>query len=263
MLLTELKKRKESLESIIDECNWKLSHAPDGKLKVSKSKGTFYYYVRQSKADKEGKYLKYEQNRSLITKLAEKDYAIRTLNAAAKELEAVKKMIEIEEERPVEKVYSDLQPGRRELVKPYEEPLDDRIQRWESTKPDVMDSYPGSYVIKTKNGEYVRSKAEYNIANSLLKAGIPYKYETTYLTLDGVNEKPDFEIMSPTTGEIFYWEHFGMMDKPRYQSKMMDKLNGYEMSGLYPGKGLIVTFDDGSHPLQQEHIDRIINDLLR
>ena len=54
-----------------------------------------------------------------------------------------------------------------------------------------------------------------------------------------------------------------MLDKPYYVKDMINKLNGFEESELYPGKGLIVTFDDGTHPLTQDHILQIINDLLR
>ena len=59
----------------------------------------------------------------------------------------------------------------------------------------------------------MRSKSEAMIAMSLYVQKIPYRYECE-LKLGSITLFPDFTIRHPETGEIFYWEHFGMMDKP-------------------------------------------------
>ena len=263
MLVDELRKRADSLKDYIEKCKWFLKKAPEGTLKTVATGNSVKYYIRTSKTDTNGKYLSPKTELRQITLLARKDYYERVLKSAKEELAKVEALLEYEQTEPLASVYTNLKPARQKLIRPFEEPMADRIRRWESVKPDVKPPKEGSYIISTKRGEYVRSKAEYNIANALFANNIPYKYEPSYMSKDGTYSRPDFQVMNSTTGEILYWEHFGMLDKPHYVNDMIDKLGGYEESELYPGKGLIVTFDDGSHPLTKEHIMQIINDLLR
>ena len=179
---------------------------------------------------------------------------------AEEELQAVDHLLAIEKQPSA---HSSLDASVRDLVIPLEEPVENAIKRWENIPDNPMESRVGSYIIKTKRGDYVRSKAEYTIANMLFDEGIPYKYEAEFMTVDGTYQRPDFTIMNPSTGKLFRWEHFGMMDKPDYVRKMINKLDLYRMSGLFPGNGLIVTFDDGFHPLTTDHIKEIIDTLLR
>ena len=263
MLLVELRKRASELNQYISKCEWFLKKAPQGKLRVTDSKNRIKFYIRRSNTDTSGEYLSVAKESKLIIALARKEYYQKALASAREELEQVEKLLKLEESKPIAAIYSKMKPASRALVEPFEEPMEERIKRWESVQPDIKPPREGSYLILTKRGEYVRSKAEYNIANALYSNKIPYKYEPSYMAKDGTYSRPDFQVMNPNTGETFYWEHFGMLDRPSYVKEMVDKLNGYEESELYPGKGLIVTFDDGSHPLTLAHIQQIINDLLR
>ena len=218
------------MQESIRTCKHKLSILPSGILRISETKGKVCYYHRKSFQDKNGKYIS-KKNTRLIKQLST--------------------------------VYKSMNPSVKSMITPLEEPVSDAIKRWQSIPNPPMEPWEGSYVLKTKRGEYVRSKAEYNIANTLLAEKIPYKYEAPFMTVDGFNQRPDFTIMNPTTGQIFIWEHFGMIDRPDYTKRMINKLGAYELSGLFPGNGLIVTFDDGSHPLTVDHIRQIIDKLLR
>ena len=72
--------------------------------------------------------------------------------------------------------------------------------------------YPEHLIHKTVSGIYVRSKSESMIALQLYTEKIPFRYECA-LQLGETTLYPDFTILHPKTGEIFYWEHFGMMDE--------------------------------------------------
>lgn len=258
MLLNELYKRRKTLEEYLCICSKKLRNAPDGWLRTCTSKGRVSFYIKKKKNDYAGTYIPYHGNEKLIMQLASKEYYEKAREMIRKELKDIERLIKTEEKHVISAVYEKLNSTKKTLVVPLEDSLENEIKQWEKVKYPIMDSKPGSYVIKTKRGEFVRSKAEYNIANSLRDEGIPYKYEPVLMTVDGNYERPDFEIKSPVTGEVFYWEHFGMLDRPDYVDRMMTKLESYMLSDLYPGNGLIVTFDDGRHSLDLSNIRRII-----
>ena len=221
------------MQESIRTCKHKLSILPSGILRISETKGKVCYYHRKSFQDKNGKYIS-KKNTRLIKQLAEREYYFKTLLALEEELKAVDALLSIKINHPASTVYKSMNPSIKSMITPLEEPVSDAIKRWQSIPNPPMEPWEGSYVLKTKRGEY-----------------------------DGFNQRPDFTIMNPTTGQIFIWEHFGMLDRPDYTKRMINKLGAYELSGLFPGNGLIVTFDDGSHPLTVDHIRQIIDKLLR
>ena len=259
MLIQELSDRKKELLGFIKTCRQRLSHLPPGFLRISESRGKKFYYLKQSEKDRNGKYIS-KKNTKIIKQLAEKEYYLKALIRAEEELKIVDHLLSFEKQPSA---HSLLDPSIRDMVIPLEESVENAIKRWESIPDNPMESRVGSYIIKTKRGDYVRSKAEYNIANMLFDEEIPYKYEAEFMTVDGTYQRPDFTVMNPSTGKLFRWEHFGMMDKPEYVKKMINKLDLYRMSGLFPGNGLIITFDDGSHPLDTYFIRDIIDKFLK
>lgn len=86
---------------------------------------------------------------------------------------------------------------------------------------------------------------------------IPYRYECA-LTLDEVTLYPDFTILHPDTSEIFYWEHFGMMQNTDYQRTAFHKMKFYGEHGIYPFDRLITTYESETLPLDSEKIQKII-----
>ena len=63
------------------------------------------------------------------------------------------------------------------------------------------------------------------IASYLYTKKIPFRYECA-LYLNGVLVFPDFTIRHPKAGEVYYWEHFGLMDQPSYVKRTMEKIYG-------------------------------------
>ncbi len=131
-------------------------------------------------------------------------------------------------------------------------------------RPQIVQASGGFYedrlVHRTARGELVRSKSEVIIANALYYHHLEYVYEPE-LVLDGITKRPDFKVIDDDTGEIWYWEHCGLMDSLRYKKRWSEKKAFYQKNGIEEGKNLIVTFDeDGA--LDSQKIEQIIGKIF-
>lgn len=94
------------------------------------------------------------------------------------------------------------------------------------------------------NGVTVRSKQELYILNQLLQEGVfDVSYEQPLPETDG-KLCPDFTICHTPTDTIFHWEHFGVLNHPRYDEYMVCKLEQYSRLGhkdIDEGGRLVVT----------------------
>lgn len=109
---------------------------------------------------------------------------------------------------------------------------------------------------RTIRGELVRSKSEVIIANALHYHQLDYVYEPE-LILEGRMTRPDFKIEDADTGDIWYWEHCGMMDNPSYKKRWEEKKSFYKKNGIEEGKNLIVTYDENG-ALDSRRVEEII-----
>lgn len=85
----------------------------------------------------------------------------------------------------------------------------------------------------TENGDLVRSKSEWIIADKLKAAGIKYQYEQP-LVLDGVERFPDFTIRDEDSGTVWYWEHNGMLADDEYRERWERKKAAYRRAKILP-----------------------------
>lgn len=83
--------------------------------------------------------------------------------------------------------------------------------------------------IRTKDGHWVRSKSERDIANFLFDNRIAYQYERP-VTIGGVEIRPDFYL--PDVGAGIYLEHFGILYDSRYRQLAESKLALYKHANL-------------------------------
>lgn len=104
--------------------------------------------------------------------------------------------------------------------------------------------YAENLVYKTERGEMVRSKSEVIIANMLYENHIPYTYEKE-LDVGGYKKIPDFTIEDEESGDVWYWEHCGMMNDENYEKRWNAKEKLYAANGIIEGKNLIVTKEYG------------------
>lgn len=95
--------------------------------------------------------------------------------------------------------------------------------------------------IKTSRGVWVKSKSEALILEQFNNRDIPVRYEQVQ-TINGIVIAPDFTFEG-ADGELFYWEHVGMLDKENYARNNYDKLKRYYRAGLLPGDNLILSFE--------------------
>lgn len=74
-------------------------------------------------------------------------------------------------------------------------------------------------------------------------------------------KRPDFKVVDDDTGEVWYWEHCGLMNDPRYKKRWNDKKAFYQKNGIEEGKNLICTFDENG-ALDSQKIERIIEEIF-
>lgn len=131
------------------------------------------------------------------------------------------------------------------------------VQKWCAEAYETNTSHPEHLIHTTLAGHKVRSKSEVIIANLLYTNRIPYRYEAA-LALNELTVYPDFTILHPVTQQLFYWEHFGMMDKSTYCDAACNKLKSYCYNGIFPSMQLITTYETGKVPIRSEQVQQII-----
>lgn len=118
-------------------------------------------------------------------------------------------------------------------------------------------THPEQLICKSISGNNVRSKSEAMIDMYLYLNKIPCRYEAA-LELGDTVIYPDFTICHPQTMEIFYWEHFGLMDNPSYSKNAYSKLQLYTSHGIIPSIQLITTYETKDNPLDIELVEKFI-----
>jgi hypothetical protein len=101
--------------------------------------------------------------------------------------------------------------------------------------------YAEHLIHRTSRGELVRSKSELVIANHLHTLGLPYTYERP---LDGSAApgrlRPDFSFVDDA-GDVFIWEHLGMLNRDDYAKSWAWKQQWYSTNGFTEGQNLFTT----------------------
>ena len=149
--------------------------------------------------------------------------------------------------------------GYQELLYSHFKPQSQEIEDWTKASFEENPKYPENKIHKTSSGNLVRSKSEALIDLVLYTNKIPFRYECA-LQLGDYKIYPDFTIMHPETGEIFYWEHFGKMDDPKYNRNVGDRIQIYVNNGIIPSIKLITTYETLSCPLAIDDIEKIVKE---
>lgn len=216
-------------------------------VKCFKSNGKHPLYIPKSK-------------RSLAETLAVKKYYTLQIEELLQEITLLDQCLE--RYRRVQPKYTELLAPSScycELLKPYFQAMSEHLSQWPTADYNHNPNYPEHLIHKTLSGHKVRSKSEVMIANALFLNKIPYRYECE-LSFDSLTFYPDFTILHPKTMELFYWEHFGMMDNPSYCEKAFNKLKIYGSNGIIPSLNLITSYETQDHPIDSENIQNIIDE---
>ncbi len=119
------------------------------------------------------------------------------------------------------------------MVVPVYETDEQFINQWNIAKYQKKPFFDGEPELYTSKGERVRSKSETIIADLLAREGVPYRYEYPVKlrvpwVVSGMQTitqlHPDSMVLNVRTREVYYWEHFGMMDDPDYLKKNLKKI---------------------------------------
>lgn len=269
MLWDELRREKARIERLKDEVVGRLTDAPDGTLRVSRRGSRAYFYHREEKSDRCGRYIPREKE-GLAIRLATKDYDMRLLGVLLMVEERVDALLQAlgsagscgDGPAPVrdyvEAAYLRLSKERRALVIPHEQTLEEFVKEWESQGSGEKSFFEGDPLLYSDKNERMRSKSEVLIANKLNRYGIPYRYECAF-TLEGEGiVYPDFLVLNRKTREMLVWEHLGMMDDAGYALKAMKKIEAYGRCGYIPGVNLILTHERSGCPLDTRVVERLI-----
>jgi len=131
-------------------------------------------------------------------------------------------------------------------------------------KPEIVE-IKGSFLEKNlihqaSDGTLLRSKSELVIYQRLLDNGLDVRYEAN-LVINDVEKLPDFTIENDDTGEIFYWEHCGMLHVPEYLARWQEKKQWYIQNNiklLEDGGG-----SNGTLIVSQDHVHSLNDGSLR
>ncbi len=108
------------------------------------------------------------------------------------------------------------------------------------------DNWESEKVYRTDSGDMVRSKQERFVANLLTSEGVSFEYERELSSWDGSSRYPDFTLF--IKGELYYWEHWGMVDDYSYRQYIARKIRWYREHGYYDY--LIQTWGGGDRDLR-------------
>ncbi len=251
LLRDTFESEQHSLEKEMGECIKILQTAPKRNLQVHTKKGKPYFSV-----------IKENDNRNTGKKaiyIRKGDPELRQLAAkyCAKHL---LKILE-EEKKKLKDNIEDYCPARIDLKKiELEKLFGDKMPRglrpvrtiaetWAAGKYRQNPSHPDEKTIPTLKGDMVRSKIEAIVANLLYEWKIPYRYENPLVLPSGKNIFPDFTIISPYTGKVYYLEVCGLMEKPDYADRTARRIKDYSEAGIYFGKNLLFLMETNNVPM--------------
>lgn len=226
---------------------------------VTLPKGTFYYTKQQNRTKwytrtPDRIYIQKKQ-RSLAEQLALRKY----LTEKQKDLEAalapVQAYLDNYTPRRTDKLLEDAE--YQTLILPRFQPLSHQLKQWADAPYPQNTKYPEHKMHHVQGDLWVRSKSEAIIATLLLAHGIPFRYECE-LELTHATYYPDFTLRHPETGEVYYWEHLGLLTQDAYKNTTAAKLQNYIYDGILPGERLILTTETAQDPLSPATVEKLL-----
>lgn len=260
----QLKIRAFQLENAIKMLETSLKNAPQGTIRIAAKGKSLQFYHLTEKGDKKGKYLS-KKDLSLAQKIIQAHNDKLQLAAFQEEYTAIKKLLSLPENSKSFRQLSSQNQYRKDLITPATISAKDYAKEWLSVPYKAKSFTEDSPVFTTSNGLRVRSKSEIIIAETLLSAGIPFRYEypvPVQINDSIVDFHPDFYCLNLRTRKEFVWEHFGMMDTPEYADNAVSKMNSYARNNYFPGFNLIITEETKNQPLSTRLVQKTIETYL-
>lgn len=245
---------RRRLDEQIKSLHSQIESLPEGKI-ICTPNGNGYKWYR-SDGHKSVYIPKSERN--LAEQLAIKKYLKQKLEDCKQEKVAIDFYLRHHQARKAEDLLID-KPGYQDLLYPHFKSQSQEIEEWINDSFEQNPKYLENKIHKTSSGNVVRSKSEVLIDLVLYTNKIPFRYECA-LQIGNYTIYPDFTILHPKTGKIYYWEHFGMMSDPKYNKNVGERLQTYVNYGIIPSIDLITTFETLEHPLTTQEIEGIVKE---
>ena len=228
-------------------------------IRVKKHGNHNYLYLRASRKDDRKEHYIPVSDSKKYRALARKCYAKHMLPVLERDLAVLEKLLSQYSWKNELLLADHFAPELIGLCGAGFESRQTYIRKWQAQTWTERPARGGPPSFPTKSGCMVRSKSEAFIADALFDHGLMFAYEKP-LYLKGRKRPyfPDFTILHPVTLKELYWEHFGLMDDPEYSGWSSFKLMEYMRCGLYPGHGLICTFETLANPLYPTDVEQII-----
>lgn len=236
-----------------------LSHSPSGVLLLSRSHNQtqFYIYGEDNK-----KYYLSKQNVPMLKAMAQKMYCQEIVKEATKQLKIRDQFDKRNKPNCISDVYKRMPKEIKPYISAFELPVEDKVRQWLNTPYKAKIQNDDAVCYLTDKGENVRSKSEVIIANKLFHHNIPYRYECRLKLDDEMAVYPDFTIINPRTGTVYFWEHFGLMSNQSYAETFVLKMNTYANNGILPGERLICTFESEKSPISLDLVEKMLQRYL-
>ncbi len=253
-------KRKKYLQEVLKKIDTKYPKFPEETIYIARRKSGPSYYIRRNQIDPTKKrkniYLKKSET-TLIRQLMQKSYIEKLRRSICAELSAIEAYLALVPKLLPEEVFDNQAEERRLVVTP--EIMDNRqfLKIWSESKIEAPELDIGNRPFVTEQGESVRSKAEYMIANMLFRNGITYIYEKP-LKCWNKNIYPDFTLADAVNRREIYLEHFGMMDKQEYVENAIRKIADYGRAGIYLGDRLLLTMETSTQPVDIQAAEKMV-----
>ena len=271
-LMSDIEKVQEQYHSLFQFC-------PPGELQSFVDRGRVQYLQVTHEGGKRKRH-GINRNQKLLREMAHKEYLRSCINTLTDNIGLLHHCMDNYRELNIDSILKDLQAAYPGLSEEYfydranptelqlpetDDAADDLKKRldshrqWESQPYEKSNYNPRGLRIRTSRGINVRTKSEALIVELLWRYGIPFHYEEVLHIHDGIIV-PDFTF-EMADGSKMYWEHAGMLTKPKYSFRHHLKMMQYESMGIYPWKNLIVTYDIDNE-IDLEIIEAVIQKLL-
>lgn len=220
--------------------------------------------MRTDTKDKSGKYLSKREVNKIKTFL-QKRYDVDVLSHINNEISILEKFIKNSDSsiQRIQNVYSNNPIEVKQNIEPIDMSDEDYIEQWLSQSYERKTISEDLPIYITEKGERVRSKSEINIANTLFKMNVPYKYECPLELANGIIIHPDFTLLDIDSRQEIYWEHRGMMDDRYYLKHALQRVKEYAKEGIILGDRLIITEETSFLPLGTDEIRKIVGNFKR
>jgi len=264
-IISELIDAQQELQILINKLEKLEKSEPEGRIGVRHRGNYLQFYQYFQTKDKKGKYLSKNSHETVVA-LTQKKFNHILKEAAKSEKDAIDRCRELlgKNKAIIESALEQVPEELRGFVNTDVLTDADLVDRWIKDEPLWDNPVEMKTYYKTPAGLKVRSKSEYIIAESLRNAGVPFHYEKQLDSSFGIRSGiyPDFTCLNKRTGKTYYWEHFGVMDDPKYSFDAVQKIQNYAALGYYLGTSLIVSFETSKMPLRTNYIEKMIKQYL-